>query len=33
MKDVQNVECSGHGMFEMWDVHDETCSGCGMFQM
>ena len=32
MKDIQNVECSGHGMFGLWDVPDVGCSRCGMFK-
>ena len=31
--DVWDVECSGCGMFGMWDVRDVGCWGCGIFRM
>ena len=33
MWDVQEVGCSGCGMFGRWDVGDVGCSGGGMFGM
>ena len=33
MRDVQDVRCSGYGMFGMWDVSHVECSGCGMWDV
>ena len=33
MSDVQDVGCSGCGMFGMWDVGNAECWGCEMLGM